>query len=109
MIEGKDPQAFMACWDDCVSIVIDQIVQDSTTTKETLREKVRNYALNYLAATPETSGIDKDKFIEDLTDEIEDDLKDYSFPQSPQAVLIAHKERGRIPEDPEERFIKLSP
>lgn len=107
MIEGKDPQSFVACWDDCVSKVIDQIVQDRTTTKETLREKVRSYALNYLAATPETSGIDKDKFIEDLTDEIEDDLNDYSFPQSPPAVLIAQKERGKIPEDPEERFIKL--
>ena len=47
--------------------------------------------------------------IGELADKIEDDLKDYSFFQQPQAALIAQRERGKIPEDPEKRFIKLSP
>ena len=89
--------------------VIEQILEDRTTTKDNLREKVRNYALNYIAITPELSGIDKDKLIEDLADEIEDELKGYSFFQQPPAALIAQRERGKIPEDPEKRFIKLRP
>lgn len=96
-------------WDDCLLKVMEQILQDRTTTKDNLREKVRNYALNYLAVTPEANGIDKDKLIGELADEIEENLKDYSFPKTPPAALIAQKERGKIPEDPEERFIKLSP
>lgn len=96
-------------WDDCLLKVKEQILQDRTTTKENLREKVRNYALNYLAITPEANGIDKDKLIGELADQIEDDLKDYSFFLQPPAALIAQKERGKIPEDPEERFIKLRP
>ena len=59
--------------------------------------------------TPEANGIDKDKLIGELADKIEDDLKDYSFFQQPQVALIAQRERGKIPEDPEEKFIKLSP
>lgn len=96
-------------WNDCLLKVKEQILQDHTTTKDNLREKVRNYALNYLAVTPEANGIDKDKLIGELADKIEYDLKDYSFFQQPQAALIAQKERGKIPEDPEEKFIKLSP
>ena len=96
-------------WYDCLSKVKEQILQDRTTTKENLREKVRNYALNYLAVTPEANGIDKDKLIGELADQIEDDLKDYSFFQQPPAALLAQKERAKIPEDPEERFIKLRP
>ena len=96
-------------WNDCWLKVKEQILQDHTTTKDNLREKVRNYALNYLAVTPEANGIDKDKLIGELADKIEDDLKDYSFFQQPQAALIAQRERGKIPEDPEEKFIKLCP
>lgn len=96
-------------WNDCLLKVKEQILQDHTTTKDNLREKVRNYALNYLAVTPEANGIDKDKLIGELADKIEDDLKDYSFFQQPQAALIAQRERGKIPEDPEEKFIKLCP
>ena len=96
-------------WNDCLLKVKEQILQDHTTTKDNLREKVRNYALNYLAVTPEANGIDKDKLIGELADKIEDDLKDYSFFQQPQAALIAQRERNKIPEDPEEKFIKLSP
>ena len=96
-------------WNDCLLKVKEQILQDHKTTKDNLREKVRNYALNYLAVTPEANGIDKDKLIGELADKIEDDLKDYSFFQQPQAALIAQRERGKIPEDPEEKFIKLCP
>lgn len=96
-------------WNDCLLKVKEQILLDHTTTKDNLREKVRNYALNYLAVTPEANGIDKDKLIGELADKIEDDLKDYSFFQQPQAALIAQRERGKIPEDPEEKFIKLCP
>ena len=96
-------------WHDCLSKVKEQIIQDRTTTKENLREKVRNYALNYLALTPEVSGIDKEKLIGELADEIEDNLKDYSFFQQPPAALLAKEERGKIPKDPEENFIKLRP
>ena len=96
-------------WYDCLLKVKEQILQDRTTTKENLREKVKNYALNYLAVTPEANGIDKDKLIGELADQIEDDLKDYSFFQQPPAALLAQKERAKIPEDPEERFIKLRP
>lgn len=108
MGEGKKA-SHSSGWNDCLLKVKEQILQDRMTTKENLREKVKNYALNYLAVTPEANGIDKDKLIEDLADEIEDDLKDYSFFQQPPAALLAQKERGKIPEDPEERFIKLRP
>ena len=96
-------------WNDCFLKVMDQILQDRTTTKENIREKVKNYALNYLAITPEANGIDKDKLIGELADQIEDELEGYSFFQHPPASLIAQKERGKIPEDPEKRFIKLRP
>lgn len=108
MSEGKKTP-HSSGWQDCLSKVIEQILQDQTTTRDNLREKVKNYALNYLAVTPEANGIDKEKLIGELADQIEDDLKDYSFFQQPPAALIAQKERGKIPEDPEERFIKLSP
>lgn len=108
MSEGKKAP-HSSGWNDCLLKVKEQILQDHTTTKDNLREKVRNYALNYLAVTPEANGIDKDKLIGELADKIEDDLKDYSFFQQPQAALIAQRERGKIPEGPEEKFIKLSP
>lgn len=109
MREGIDPHSSCQWYSDCVFQVIQLICQDRTATKDNLREKVRNYALNYLAVTPEAAGIDKDKLIEDLADEIEDDLKDYTFFRQPQAALIAQRDREKIPEDPEKRFIKLSP
>ena len=110
MGEGKKaPHSSMDRWDECLLNVMNQVLQDRTTTKENLREKVKNYALNYLAVTPEASGIDKDKLIGELADQIEDDLKDYSFFQQPPAALLAQEERGKIPKDPEEKFIKLRP
>ncbi len=96
-------------WNDCLLKVKEQILQDHTTTKDNLREKVRNYALNYLAVTTEANGIDKEKLIGELADQIEDDLKGFSFFQRPPASIIAQKERNKIPEDPEKKFIKLRP
>lgn len=107
--EKKTHHSSIVGWEDCLSKVIEQILQDRTTTKDNLRDKVRNYALNYIAITPELSGIDKDKLIEDLADEIEDELKGYSFFQQPPATLMAQRERGKIPEEPEKRFVKLKP
>ena len=65
MSEGKKAP-HSSGWNDCLLKVKEQILQDHTTTKDNLREKVRNYALNYLAVTPEANGIDKDKLIGEL-------------------------------------------
>ena len=108
MGEGKkDPHSSIAGWEDCVIQVENWLLQDRTTTSDNLREKIRNYALNYLAANPGGFSMDKDKLIDDLADEIEDDLKEFSFFQQPPASFLAQKERNKIPEDPEKRFVKL--
>lgn len=108
--EGKkDPHSSIPGWKNIVIQVEDWIVQDRTTTSDNLREKVKSYALNYLALNPGLFSVDKDKLIEDLADEIEDDLKGFSFFQRPPAYVVAQKERNKIPEDPEKKFIKLRP
>ena len=110
MSEGKKhPHSSIAGWTELAIQVETWIVQDRTTTSENLREKVKNYALNYLAVNPGVFSMDKDKLIEDLADEIEKNLKGYSFFQQPPASLLAQKERNKIPEDPEKKFIKLQP
>ena len=110
MSEGKkDPHSSIPGWKDIVIQVEDWIVQDRTTTNDNLREKVKSYALNYLALNPGLFPKDKDKLIEDLADEIEKSLKGFSFFQRPPASIIAQKERNKIPEDPEKKFIKLQP
>ena len=110
MSEGKkDPHSSIPGWKDIVIQVEDWIVQDHTTTNDNIREKVKSYALNYMALNPGVFSMDKDKMIEDLADEIEKSLKGYSFFQQPPASLLAQKERNKIPEDPEKKFIKLQP
>ena len=110
MSEGKkDPHSSIPGWKDIVIQVIDWIVQDRTTTNENLREKVKSYALNYLALNPGLFSMNKDELIEELANEIEDDLKGFSFFQRPPAYILAQKERNKIPEDPEKKFIKLQP
>ena len=110
MSEGKkDPHSSIPGWKDLEIQVVDWIVQDRTTTNDNLREKVKSYALNYLALNPGLFSMNKDELIEDLADEIEDDLKGFSFFQRPPASIIAQKERNKIPEDPEKKFIKLQP
>ena len=106
--EGKKaPHSSFAGWKELVIQVKNWIVQDRTTTQDNLREKIKNYALNYLAVNSGIFPMDKDKLIEDLADEIEDDLKGYSFFQQPPAAVLARQERGKIPKSPEERFIRL--
>lgn len=108
MREGKKaPHSSIAGWKEFVIQVQNWIVQDRTTTRDNLREKIKNYALNYLVANPGIFPMDKDKLIEDLADEIEDDLKGYSFFQQPPAAVLARQEREKIPKSPEERFIRL--
>ena len=69
MGEGKKvPHLSIAGWEDCVIRVENWILQDRTTTSDNLREKIRNYALNYLVANPGVLSMDKDKLIEDLAD-----------------------------------------
>ena len=106
--EGKkDPHTSCAWWDDCIHSVMKSICQDRTTTKDDLHEKAKNYALNYLAICPESSYIDKNSIANEIADEIEERLKDTHFDQRPLAGVVAQMNRGKVPEDPEEKFIKL--
>lgn len=105
--EGKDHQSLLACWDECVLQIKNQILADHTTTRENLREKIKNYILNYLAVTPAVFSVDRDKLIEMLAEEIEDDLKKVKFNQRPPASVIAQQEREKIQEEPENQFIKF--
>lgn len=108
MREGIDPHSSCQWYSDCVFQVIQLICQDRTATKDNLREKAKNYALNYLATNPEPS-INKDDAAQEVADEIEKKLHKKSFDKRPIASVLAQDERKKIPEDPEERFIKLSP
>ena len=96
-------------WTDCLNQVKIWIFQDRTTTKDNLYEKAMNYARNYLFSIPEFSSINKDTVVKEIADEIERDLKDACFDQRPPASVVAQKERNKIPEDPEKRFIRLCP
>ena len=108
MREGKKaPHSSIAGWKEFLIQVENWIVQDRTTTQDNLREKIKNYALNYLAVNPGVFSMDKDRLIEDLADEIEENLKGYSFFQQPPSAILARQEREKIPKSPEERFIRL--
>ena len=108
MSEGKkSPRSSYLWFEDCVAQVILWICQDHTTTIDDLREKAENYARNYLAIHPELSSINRDDLVREVADEVESTLNKKSFDQRPPASVIAQKERQKIPEDPEKRFIKL--
>lgn len=94
-------------WDECISSVESSIYADRTTTKDNLREKAKSYANNFILMQPENSDIDRDRFVEEIADEIEENLKDYKFDQRPPASVVAQIARTQIPMRPEERFIKL--
>ena len=96
-------------WTDCINQVELWICKDCTTTKDNLREKAENYARNYLYTIPELPSADKDRVVKEITDEVEKNLQNVSFDQRPPAYVVAQKERERIPEDPEEKFIRLIP
>lgn len=109
MSEGKkSPRSSYLWFEDCVAQVILWICQDRTTTRDNLREKAKNYALNYLATHPEPS-INKDDLVREIADDVEQTLQNKNFDQRPPASVLAQDERNKIPEDPEKRFIKLRP
>lgn len=109
MSEGKkSPHSSYILYQECVSQALQWICQDRTTTRDNLHEKAKNYALNYLATHPEPS-INKDDVAQQVADEIEKTLQNKCFDQRPIASVLAQDERDKIPKDPDERFIKLSP
>ena len=109
MSEGKkSPHSSFRWYQDCISQVQQWLGQDRTTTSDNLHEKAKNYALNYLATHPELS-INKDEVAQEVADEIEKKLQNKCFDQRPIASVIAQDERNKIAEDPEKKFIKLSP
>ena len=105
--EGK--RSSYPWFQDGVKQVVLWISQDRTTTSEDLREKAENYARNYLAIHPELSSINKDDLVREIADDVEQTLKNKNFDQRPPASVLAQDERNKIPEDPENRFIKLRP
>ena len=109
MSEGKkSPHSSCSWYRDCVSQVLELICQDHTTTSDDLHEKAKNCALNYFAVHPEPS-INKDDVAQEVADEVEGKLKNKCFDQRPIASVLAQDERGKIPEDPEEKYTKLRP
>jgi hypothetical protein len=109
MSEGKkSPHSSCSWFNDCVTEVQVLICQDYTTANDDLYEKAKNYALNYFANHPELS-IDKDEVAREVADVVEKAFQKKSFNQRPPAYVVAQKERNKIPEDPEKKFIKLSP
>ena len=109
MSEGKkSPHSSCSWYRDCVSQVLELICQDRTTTSDDLHEKAKNYALNYFANHPEPS-INKDDVAQEVADEVDGKLQNKCFDQRPIASVLTQDERSKIPEDPEEKFIKLSP
>ena len=107
MSEGKkSPHSSYSWYQDCVSQTLQWICQDYTTTNENLHDKAKNYALNYIATHPELS-INKDDVAEEVADVVEKAFQKKCFDQRPIASVIAQDERNKIPEEPEERFIKL--
>ena len=105
--EGKNDSSSMPWWDDCIRYVKVQVLTDRTTSRENLREKVKSYASNYIAMQTETSFIQIDSFLDDIADVVEKDLEKVTFDQRPPASVVAQTARMSIPEDPEERFIRL--
>ena len=96
-------------WTDAILQVKNWIYQDRTTTRDNLYDKAMSYARNYLCAIPELPSVDKDGVVKEIADRVESDLADVSFDQRPPAYVVAQKERCKIPEDPEEKFIRLCP
>ena len=94
-------------WTDCISQVENLIYQDRTTSKDNLYDKAMSYARNYLCTIPELPSTDKDGVVKEIADKVESDLKDASFDQRPPAYVVAQKERDTIPDNPENKYIRL--
>lgn len=108
MCEGKKAN-IESClwWKDCINDIKMLIFQDKTTTRDNLREKAINYALNYLSGKTEVSYLDKNAFARHIADEIESTLKDVVFDQRPLASVVAKQARDTIAREPENKYIKL--
>ncbi len=61
-----------------------------------------------IASNTELS-INKDDVAREVADVVEKAFQKKCFDQRPPACVVAQKERKKIPEDPEKKFIKLSP
>jgi len=96
-------------WNDCISQVKNWIYQDRTTSRENLYDKAMSYARNYLCIIPELPSVDKDGVVKEIADQVESDLADVTFDQRPPAYVVAQKERNKVPEDPEKKYIRLCP
>ena len=92
-------------WTDCINQVKAWIYQDYTTTSDNLYDKAMSYARNYLCTIPELPSVDKDGVVKEIADQVEIDLEDATFDQRPPAYVVAQKERNKIPEDPERKYI----
>ncbi len=109
MSEGKkSPHSSCSWFKECVIQVKIWVCQDRTTTNDNLHEKAKNYALNFLASNTELS-INKDDVAREVADVVEKTFQKKCFDQRPPAYVVAQKERKKIPEDPEKKFIKLRP
>lgn len=109
MSEGRKSSHSSCSWfNDCVTEVQVLICQDYTTANDDLYERAKNYALNYFANHPELS-INKDEVAREVADVVEKAFQKKCFDQRPPAYVAAQKERNKIPEDPEKKFIKLRP
>ncbi|MBR3671387.1 MAG: hypothetical protein IKN68_01970 [Spirochaetia bacterium] len=109
MSEGKkSPHSSFSWFKDCLTQVQVWICQDYTTTHDNLYEKAKNYALNYIANHPELS-INKEDLAREVADVVEKAFQNKCFDQRPPAYVAAQKERNKIPDDPEKRFIRLRP
>ena len=109
MSEGKkSPHSSCSWFKDCLAQVQEWICQDYTIANDDLYEKAKNYALNYFANHPELS-INKEDVAREVADVVEKAFQKKCFDQRPPAYVVAQKERNKIPEDPEKKFIKLSP
>ncbi len=108
IVEGEKP-SYTSCpwWSDCIEFVEMSVLQDRTTTKDDLHEKAKNYALNYMAMSPEGSFIDREHLANLAADEVEERLKDTHFDQKPLAGIVAQQARDTIAEEPENKYIKL--
>ena len=105
--EGKSAYSSLPWWKDCIYQVEKQLLSDKTTTHDNLRQKAKDYASNYIAMQTEFPYIQKDQILDDIADKVEKELENVSFDQRPLASVAAQKARTSLPEDPEERFIKL--
>ena len=109
MSEGKkSPHSSCSWFKECVIQVKIWVCQDRTTTNDNLHENAKNYALNFLASNSELS-INKDDVAREVADVVEKAFQKKCFDQRTPAYVMAQKERKKIPEDPEKKFIKLRP